>query len=105
MRQRTIASEASYSGVGLHTGSLTTVTFKPAPPDSGITFVRTDLPDRPVVPALVDNVVDVSRGTTIGIGDVAIHTVEHGPVVFRETVVPRVSRTSRRCARGASSPS
>ena len=82
MRQRTIASEASYSGVGLHTGSLTTVTFKPAPPDSGITFVRTDLPDRPVIPALVDNVVDVSRGTTIGIGDVAVHTVEHAMSAF-----------------------
>jgi len=77
MKQRTIAEEVSYSGVGLHTGSLTTVTFKPAPADSGIVFYRTDLDASPAIPAQVDNVVDVSRGTTIGIGDVKIHTIEH----------------------------
>ncbi len=82
MNQKTIAAEASYSGVGLHTGSLTTVTFKPAPPDSGIVFIRTDLPERPVIPALVDNVVDVSRGTTIGIGSVKVHTIEHAMSAF-----------------------
>lgn len=77
MKQRTIAEEASYSGIGLHTGNLTTVTFKPAPPDSGIVFYRTDLDSCPAIPALLNNVVDVSRGTTLGIGDVKIHTVEH----------------------------
>ncbi len=77
MKQRTIAEEVSYNGVGLHTGSLTTVTFKPAPADSGIVFYRTDLDSSPAIPALVNNVVDVSRGTTIGIGDVKIHTIEH----------------------------
>ncbi|MBI1319942.1 MAG: UDP-3-O-[3-hydroxymyristoyl] N-acetylglucosamine deacetylase [Candidatus Hydrogenedens sp.] len=77
-KQRTIASTVSFPGTGLHTGALTTVTFKPAEPDTGITFVRTDLPGRPAVPALVDHVVDVSRGTTIAIGDARIHTVEHG---------------------------
>jgi UDP-3-O-[3-hydroxymyristoyl] N-acetylglucosamine deacetylase/3-hydroxyacyl-[acyl-carrier-protein] dehydratase len=76
-KQKTIASEVSYSGVGLHTGSLTTITFKPAPPDSGIVFYRVDLPNRPAIPADIDYVVDVSRGTTIGIGDVRVHTVEH----------------------------
>jgi UDP-3-O-[3-hydroxymyristoyl] N-acetylglucosamine deacetylase/3-hydroxyacyl-[acyl-carrier-protein] dehydratase len=76
-KQRTIAKEASYSGVGLHTGSLTTVTVKPAPPDTGIVFIRVDLPDRPEIKADVENVVDVSRGTTIGIGPVRVHTVEH----------------------------
>ncbi len=82
MKQRTIAEETSYSGVGLHTGSLTTVTFRPAPPDSGIVFVRTDLEDRPVIPALVDNVVDVSRGTTIGINGAKVHTIEHAMSAF-----------------------
>jgi UDP-3-O-[3-hydroxymyristoyl] N-acetylglucosamine deacetylase / 3-hydroxyacyl-[acyl-carrier-protein] dehydratase len=77
MKQRTIAQETSYNGIGLHTGNLTTVTFKPAPADSGIVFYRTDLENTPAIPALVNNVVDVSRGTTIGIGDVKIHTVEH----------------------------
>ncbi len=82
MKQRTIAESASYSGVGLHTGSLTTVTFRPAPPDSGIVFVRTDLEDRPVIPAVLDHVVDVSRGTTIGIGPATVHTIEHAMAAF-----------------------
>mgnify|MGYP001590597720 FL=1 len=76
-RQKTIAREASFSGIGLHTGNLTTITFKPAPPNSGITFIRADLPDRPAIKADVDNVVDVSYGTTIGINGVKVHTVEH----------------------------
>jgi len=75
--QRTIASEATFSGMGLHTGSLTTVRFKPAPADAGIVFYRTDIEGRPAIPANVDNVVDVSRGTTIGIGNARVHTVEH----------------------------
>jgi len=75
--QRTIAKPATFSGMGLHTGSLTTVIFKPAPPGSGIIFYRTDLEGRPAIPANVDNVVDVSRGTTIGIGNARVHTVEH----------------------------
>lgn len=76
-KQRTIKTEESFSGVGLHTGSLTTVTFKPAPPNTGIVFYRVDLPDRPAIPANIDHVVDVSRGTTIGIGEAKVHTVEH----------------------------
>ena len=76
-RQRTIQEPAVFSGIGLHTGNLTTVTFKPAAPDSGITFYRTDLPGRPGVPAEIDYVTDVSRGTTIAKGDAQIHTVEH----------------------------
>ncbi len=76
-RQTTIAKEASFSGIGLHTGNLTTLTFKPAPPDSGITFFRVDLPDKPAVKADIDNVVDVSRGTTLGKGEIKVHTVEH----------------------------
>jgi UDP-3-O-[3-hydroxymyristoyl] N-acetylglucosamine deacetylase / 3-hydroxyacyl-[acyl-carrier-protein] dehydratase len=76
-RQKTIAREASFSGIGLHTGNLTTVTFKPASAESGITFYRVDLPDRPAIKADIDHVVDVSRGTTIGINGAKILTVEH----------------------------
>lgn len=76
-KQRTIKNEVTFSGVGLHTGSLTTVTFKPAPPNTGIVFYRVDLPDKPAIPANIDHVVDVSRGTTIGIGEAKVHTVEH----------------------------
>mgnify|MGYP000889829573 CR=1 FL=1 len=55
----------------------TTITFKPAGPNSGITFYRVDLPEHPAVKADIDHVVDVSRGTTIGINGVKVHTVEH----------------------------
>ncbi|OGC86817.1 MAG: UDP-3-O-[3-hydroxymyristoyl] N-acetylglucosamine deacetylase [candidate division Zixibacteria bacterium RBG_16_48_11] len=75
--QRTIKSKASYSGIGLHTGSKSTITFKPAPIGHGIAFVRTDLPNSPEILADIDHVVDLTRGTTIGKGNVRIHTVEH----------------------------
>lgn len=76
-KQRTIAETVSMSGIGLHTGTLTSVTFKPAPPNSGVTFYRMDLPDRPAIKADIDHVVDVSRGTTIGINGAKVYTVEH----------------------------
>ena len=76
-KQHTTAKETSFSGIGLHTGNLTTVTFKPAPPDSGVTFYRVDLPGRPAIPAEVDNVIDISRGTTIASNGAEVHTVEH----------------------------
>ncbi len=75
--QKTVAKEASFSGIGLHTGNLTTITFRPAPPNSGITFYRIDQPGRPGIKADIDHVVDVSRGTTIGVGSLKVHTVEH----------------------------
>jgi UDP-3-O-[3-hydroxymyristoyl] N-acetylglucosamine deacetylase/3-hydroxyacyl-[acyl-carrier-protein] dehydratase len=76
-RQRTISKSVSYSGVGLHTGNLTTMTFKPAPVNSGIRFKRIDLDHSPEIPATIDYVVDISRGTSIGMNSVVIHTVEH----------------------------
>jgi UDP-3-O-[3-hydroxymyristoyl] N-acetylglucosamine deacetylase / 3-hydroxyacyl-[acyl-carrier-protein] dehydratase len=75
--QRTIKRQTSVSGVGLHTGGQTTVTFKPAPINHGITFIRADLENCPEIPAIVDHVVDLQRGTTLGMNDVKIHTVEH----------------------------
>lgn len=76
-QQRTIAKPISYTGVGLHTGNLTTLTFKPAPANSGIRFKRIDLDESPEIPAIIDYVVDISRGTSIGMNGVVIHTVEH----------------------------
>ena len=76
-KQRTIESEVSFSGIGLHTGNLTTLTFKPAPENSGVTFIRADLPDRPAIKADVDHVTDVMLGTTLGMNGVKVHTVEH----------------------------
>lgn len=75
--QRTIEKPVSMSGIGLHTGTSCTMTFKPAAENYGIRFVRVDLGGSPEIPATADNVVDVSRGTTLGIGEAKVHTVEH----------------------------
>ncbi len=77
IHQRTLQNEVSLRGIGLHTGQECTITFRPAPPNFGYIFVRTDLADNPEIPALIENVVDVRRGTTIGVGDAKIHTTEH----------------------------
>ncbi len=77
VQQRTIADKASISGVGLHTGYESTINFLPASENHGITFRRSDVGGNPEIPALADYVVDVSRGTTLGIGDIKVHTVEH----------------------------
>jgi UDP-3-O-[3-hydroxymyristoyl] N-acetylglucosamine deacetylase/3-hydroxyacyl-[acyl-carrier-protein] dehydratase len=76
-KQHTIASPASISGTGLHTGVLVDMTLKPAEPDFGIRFQRIDLPGKPIIKADCDLVTDTSRGTTLQIGDVKVNTVEH----------------------------
>jgi len=76
-QQRTIKQPVSISGVGLHTGNVSTMTFKPAPENYGIRFRRVDLPGSPEVPADIDHVVDIARGTTIELGEARVHTVEH----------------------------
>ena len=75
--QRTIGSETSCVGIGLHTGVETKITFKPAPEDFGIRFKRMDIEGSPEIRADIDHVVDISRGTTIEENGVKIHTVEH----------------------------
>jgi UDP-3-O-[3-hydroxymyristoyl] N-acetylglucosamine deacetylase/3-hydroxyacyl-[acyl-carrier-protein] dehydratase len=75
--QQTIKRAISLDGIGLHTGNHTRITFKPAPPDSGVKFIRTDIPGQPSVIADIDHVIDISRGTTLGDGDTKVHTVEH----------------------------
>jgi UDP-3-O-[3-hydroxymyristoyl] N-acetylglucosamine deacetylase/3-hydroxyacyl-[acyl-carrier-protein] dehydratase len=75
--QKTIKKPVTYTGIGLHTGNKTTVTFKPAPVNHWISFVRKDLPDSPEIPADIEHVVDMTRGTTLGKGNVKVFTVEH----------------------------
>lgn len=75
--QRTISQPMTISGVGLHTGTFCTMTFKPAPENYGIRFIRIDMGGKPEISATADNVVDVSRGTTLGIGEAKVYTVEH----------------------------
>ncbi|MCX7908920.1 MAG: bifunctional UDP-3-O-[3-hydroxymyristoyl] N-acetylglucosamine deacetylase/3-hydroxyacyl-ACP dehydratase [Ignavibacteria bacterium] len=76
-KQRTIKKQVSLTGIGIHSGEETTITFIPAPENYGYRFVRVDLPNPVEIPALVDYVVDLSRGTTLGIDDVRVLTVEH----------------------------
>ena len=65
VKQRTIKKSVSCSGIGLHTGVDSTITFKPSPENTGIRFVRTDVEGCPEIKAVIDNVVDISRGTTL----------------------------------------
>jgi len=76
-KQRTIKNPVSLSGVGLHTGNKSNMTFKPAPEDFGIRFKRIDLENSPEIPADIDHVIDISRGTTIAKDGAEVHTVEH----------------------------
>jgi UDP-3-O-[3-hydroxymyristoyl] N-acetylglucosamine deacetylase/3-hydroxyacyl-[acyl-carrier-protein] dehydratase len=75
--QRTIKNPASLSGTGLHTGNQTTITFRPATVNHGIVFVRTDLDSSPEIPADIDHVADIARGTTLKKGEGKVCTVEH----------------------------
>lgn len=75
--QRTIAQEAEVQGVGFLTGADVKVRFRPAQTDTGIVFVRGDLPNRPRVPALVRHVVPRQRRTTIQNGEAVVEMVEH----------------------------
>lgn len=65
------------TGMGLHTGRTVTVTLRPAPPDFGIAFRRTDRFSIVTQPALATNVTETSRGTTVGTGRQTIATIEH----------------------------
>ena len=76
-KQQTISRSSSCRGIGLHTGVESTITFKPAPEDYGIRFIRTDIKNCPEIKADIDHVVDISRGTTIEEKKVKINTVEH----------------------------
>ncbi len=75
-KQKTIQASVSCTGVGLHTGVESTITFNPAPENFGIKFIRTDKEDKYVTPDL-DNVIDLTRGTTIEENGIKIHTTEH----------------------------
>lgn len=76
-KQTTIMKESTLSGIGLHTGANINMTFKPAPANHGYVFKRVDLDDQTEIKALAENVVDTSRGTTIGKKNVKVWTIEH----------------------------
>src|SRR6187551_617573 len=76
-KQQTIKKSVTLSGVGLHTGIQTDMTFLPAKPNHGIKFQRIDLPGSPIIDADCDRVTDVSRGTTIEQSGARVSTIEH----------------------------
>jgi UDP-3-O-[3-hydroxymyristoyl] N-acetylglucosamine deacetylase/3-hydroxyacyl-[acyl-carrier-protein] dehydratase len=63
VKQNTISNEISLTGVGLHTGKDVKMTFKPAPINSGFSFVRIDLEGEPIIEADANYVVNTQRGT------------------------------------------
>jgi UDP-3-O-[3-hydroxymyristoyl] N-acetylglucosamine deacetylase len=81
-RQRTIKDETSCTGIGLHSGHPVNLTIKPAPADTGITFIRKDLPSRPEIKAAFENVVDTTLSTTLGSNGFRVSTVEHLMAAF-----------------------
>lgn len=77
VKQTTIANEVTLTGVGLHTGQNVTMTFKPAPVNNGITFIRVDLEGQPIIEADANYVVNTQRGTNLEKKGVKIQTPEH----------------------------
>ena len=78
IKQKTLKSSFSLSGKGLHTGLNLTVTFNPAPENTGYRIQRIDLEGQPVIEAIAEKVVDTQRGTVLAQGDVRVSTIEHG---------------------------
>ena len=75
-KQKTIKHPVSCTGIGLHTGVESTLTFHPAEENFGIKFMRNDERDQIITPD-IDNVIDLTRGTTIEENGVRVHTTEH----------------------------
>jgi UDP-3-O-[3-hydroxymyristoyl] N-acetylglucosamine deacetylase/3-hydroxyacyl-[acyl-carrier-protein] dehydratase len=82
LQQQTINRPSSFSGVGLHSGNRVTMTFLPAPPNTGVRFRRVDLEGKPEIEARVENVVENNRSTTLAKGNTKVHTVEHVLATF-----------------------
>ena len=82
VKQKTIKSEISLIGVGLHTGKEVKMTFKPAPINNGYTFVRVDLEGAPIIEADANYVVNTQRGTNLEKLGVKIQTSEHVLAAF-----------------------
>lgn len=77
VNQRTLKNTIKATGVGLHSGKKVYLTIKPAPVDTGIVFVRSDLDDKAHIKAHALNVSDTTLSTTLVNGDSSVDTVEH----------------------------
>ena len=77
-KQKTLGGSFSLFGKGLHTGLNLTVTFNPAPENTGYRIQRIDLEGQPIIEAIAENVGNTERGTVLQQGDTRVSTVEHG---------------------------
>ena len=75
--QKTISQPVVIEGIGLHSGKVAKVTIKPAHPNAGVIFIRTDLEKPVTIPATYDFVTQTKLATTIGRDIAKISTVEH----------------------------
>ncbi len=75
--QHTLKENVTITGAGIHTGRSVTMHIRPADPNSGINFQRTDLEGKPLVKADVDNVIETNRSTTIEANGARVSTIEH----------------------------
>jgi len=75
--QQTLAAPVCYSGIGLHSGKNVNMRMLPAEVDTGIVFVRTDLPDKPEISAKPANVSSTLKATTLSENGAEVFTVEH----------------------------
>lgn len=75
--QHTIEKEISYTDIGLHSGKDVVMTLKPAGENTGITFIRTDLPNKPEIQAKPENVSSTVKATTLSQNGAEVFTVEH----------------------------
>ncbi|MCR4773093.1 MAG: bifunctional UDP-3-O-[3-hydroxymyristoyl] N-acetylglucosamine deacetylase/3-hydroxyacyl-ACP dehydratase [Prevotella sp.] len=77
-KQLTLKGSFSLFGKGLHTGLNLTVTFNPAPENTGYKIQRIDLENQPIIDAIAEKVVETTRGTVLGQGEAKVSTIEHG---------------------------
>ena len=77
LRQRTLKAATRTTGVGLHTGARVDLVLRPAAPDTGIVFHRTDLSPPVAVPATATQVGDTRLSSTLREGEATVSTVEH----------------------------
>ena len=82
IKQRTLKTPASCSGIGVHSGKAVNLTIHPAPANHGIKFVRTDLLNSPDISAHFNQVVDTSLATVIGYDGFIVSTIEHLMAAF-----------------------
>ncbi len=81
-RQRTLSDSISCTGIGLHSGKKVRMTIKPAPPDTGIRFIRKDLPGKRMIRAYFDSVINTTLCTVIGSNGNHVSTIEHLMAAF-----------------------